>query len=656
MVSRLIIPLIASPFLKNSLENLQAISHILKHYSKLFITSLVDILPSILDCLISDSVDCRTNAALALSSFGLTKLSALMSSDYPHDKIIDTIHSFIRLQTLRNDSSQDEPSLPSITKDSLSGSNRPTWVLTVLSAMIVLLDDSLFLHPRSIKFCLNHLAHVASHEYSDVAAIHPHIWRIMVWAFSRMPHEIDVKRNHMRQNKSKKDPRFAAFKVVAQVLNGGVGIALTSALLGASEDDTIPSVASNNVSKALSVVEEMVAGKSGSDPEEGLLLLNRLVSAIGTASQSIVPAEEWEKNHFPSTKLLDGTILHSNVKKLGRVVRNIEVVKMDRVRQLSEEEIIGHWDALAIIWAKSVRDAFEKPQFRFWVSSSINPVTHSYTDLTFKGELLHIWQSLLLAQADLAEDGHLTASSAFAKRVAAVVTHFLPADLSGATVHHLSLLKKLWNVLKNIFSSSWLHSPAEIILAAVLMRHFSFEDDNVKIAWSELCADLISAGIPSVLHVVSSRSELGQGLEVTRQLWAVLAKAWQNPNEGVPWGNVAAFLAIPYRWGSSVTKTTANLDVVDSVWELSEMEFELWDGMLRSAVTLAGAASVRPVEVVTSVLQRIRVGLCVRSVFSLPLYSSLLPDHQYRSKHLSPSCLTLIFLLATLCLLRFSHQ
>lgn len=612
MVSRSTIPSIASPFQKTHRTKLQAIPHILKHHPKLFITSLVDILPSILDCLISDSVDCRTVAALALSSFGLTKLSALTSSDYPHDKIIDTIHSFIRLQTLRNDSSQDELSLSSITKDSLLRSNRPTWALTVLAAIIILLDYSLFLHPPSIKFCLNHLAYVASHEYSDVAAIHPHTWRILVWAFSRMPHEIGVKQKHVQQNKSRKDPRFSAFKVVAQVLKGGVAIALISALLGATEDDINPSVASDNASKALNVVEEMVAGKSESDPEEGLLLLNRLVSAIGTASHSTVPAEEWEKNHFPSTKLLDGTILHSNVKKLGKVVRKMEVVKIDRVRQLSETEIVGHWDTLATIWASSVRDAFEKSHFRFWVSSSRNFVTLSNTRLVFQGELLHIWQSLLLAQADLAEDGHLTASSAFAKQVASVVIQFLPADPSGATVHHLSLLKKLWNVLKNIFSSSWLHSPAEIILAAVLMRQFSFGDDNVKTAWSELCADLISAGIPSVLHVVSSRSELGQGLEVTRQLWTVLAKAWQNPNEGVPWGNVPAFLAIPYRWGSSVTKTVANLDVVDSIWELSEMEFEMWDGMLRSAVTLAGVASVRPVEVVTSVLQRIgedRVGL-----------------------------------------------
>jgi hypothetical protein len=224
----------------------------------------------------------------------------------------------------------------------------------------------------------------------------------------------------------------------------------------------------------------------------------------------------------------------------------------------------------------------------------------------FKGELLHIWQSLLLAQADsMLQDGHLTASSSFARRVASIITHFFPADLSGANINHLTLLKKLWNVLKNIFSSLWLESPAEIILAAVLMRQFSFQDEQVKIGWSELCADLISVGIPSLLHIIHSRSEFKQGLEVTRQLWTVLAKAWHDPDEGVPWGNLVAFLAIPYRWGSSVPKPPVNVDVVDSAWELSDTECELWDGVMRSTVALAGATFVRPTEVVQSVLKQI---------------------------------------------------
>ncbi|KAF9465829.1 hypothetical protein BDZ94DRAFT_1253286 [Collybia nuda] len=571
------------------LDGLKAIPHLLTHHYTFFITPFVELLPSILDCLVSDSVDCRMNAVTSLCGFGLAKVNSLTSSAYPHDRVADAVHAFISLQTSRSETSQDEPSLPSMVKTSLSGRTNPAWALTVIAAIIVLLDYSLFLRPGSIKFCLNNLAYVASHEYSDVAALHSHIWRILVWALLRIP--FDIEWSHVKRAKSKGDPRVSASKVVAQMLRGGVGTALASSLLGASNDTMNPGMASDNIMKALEVVREMVAGKSGSNPEEGLLLLSRLVSTIGTASHSTtVTVEEWEKNHLPSTSLLNGTVLHSTVKKLGSVVRGMEVVKIDRVRPLSEAEIVTNWDSLVTIWASSVKFALGKPLFQLW------------------GELVHVWQSLLLAQADLAEqDGHLTASSVFAKRVASIMAQFLPEDLSGTTVNHLDLLKKLWNVVKNIFSSSWLHSPAEIILATVLMRQFSFQDNNVKSAWSELCADLISAGIPSILHVVSSRSDLGQGLEMTRQLWTVLAKAWQTSDEGLPWGNVAAFLAIPYRWGLSVAKTPVNVDVASSVWDMSDTEIELWDEVLRSAVALAGAASVKPVDVITSVLQRIGV-------------------------------------------------
>jgi hypothetical protein len=101
--------------------------------------------------------------------------------------------------------------------------------------------------------------------------------------------------------------------------------------------------------------------------------------------------------------------------------------------------------------------------------------------------------------------------------------------------------------MKNVFSSSWLSSPAEIILSAVLKHNFTLADEEVKLAWSQLCAGLISVGIPTLLHVVNFRSGFTEGLQVTRQLWTVLARAFQAPDGYVDWDDVICLLVIPFK-------------------------------------------------------------------------------------------------------------
>jgi hypothetical protein len=166
-----------------------------------------------------------------------------------------------------------------------------------------------------------------------------------------------------------------------------------------------------------------------------------------------------------------------------------------------------------------------------------------------KGELLHIWQSLLLVQAHLTQEhDHLTASSAFARQVASIVAQFLVhLEDPRVQLRRIQFVQKLWGVMKNVFSSSWLSPPAEIILSVVLKRNFTLADEEVKLSWSQLCADLISVGIPTLLHVVNIRSAWTEGLQVTKQLWTVLARAFQAPDDYVHWDDVICFLLIPLK-------------------------------------------------------------------------------------------------------------
>ena len=99
--------------------------------------------------------------------------------------------------------------------------------------------------------------------------------------------------------------------------------------------------------------------------------------------------------------------------------------------------------------------------------------------------------------------------------------------------------------MKNVFKSSWLCSPAEIVLATLLKKQFSLSDGQVKDLWSQLCADLVAVGIPTVLHVLHVRSESQEGTEVTRQLWLILANGPLATSEE-DWMSLLCFLVMPF--------------------------------------------------------------------------------------------------------------
>jgi hypothetical protein len=163
-------------------------------------------------------------------------------------------------------------------------------------------------------------------------------------------------------------------------------------------------------------------------------------------------------------------------------------------------------------------------------------------------DLIHIWQGLLLVQAQLTQEHlHLTSSSSFAAKVASIIAKIsTPLEQADAQARYLSFIGKIWGVMKNVFNPSWLSSPAEIILATLLKKHFSLSDGQVKDLWSHLCADLVAVGIPTVLHVLHVRSESQEGMEVTRQLWLILANDGPLATSEEDWMSLLCFLVMPF--------------------------------------------------------------------------------------------------------------
>jgi hypothetical protein len=112
-------------------------------------------------------------------------------------------------------------------------------------------------------------------------------------------------------------------------------------------------------------------------------------------------------------------------------------------------------------------------------------------------------------------------------------------------IHHLSLVKQLWTVMKNVFSAAWTPDPAETILATILEHNHDISDARVKSIWSNLCSDLVTACDPAFLVSLCIQNEHRRETKLKRQLWTILAKVWQSSGVKFTWQDAVLFLAIP---------------------------------------------------------------------------------------------------------------
>ena len=119
-------------------------------------------------------------------------------------------------------------------------------------------------------------------------------------------------------------------------------------------------------------------------------------------------------------------------------------------------------------------------------------------------------------------------------------------DAPNVQIRHLKFVKKVWSMTKSVLYDTWLPSNAEIILAAVLKRNFILSDDSVRKVWSDLCAELISVGVPTLLHILYFQSERKEQVEVLRQLWAVLVRTWHIIDHGTTWDDLITLLVVPF--------------------------------------------------------------------------------------------------------------
>ncbi|OSX59750.1 hypothetical protein POSPLADRAFT_1048228 [Postia placenta MAD-698-R-SB12] len=280
----------------------------------------------------------------------------------------------------------------------------------------------------------------------------------------------------------------------------GVGVALAAYLLSLPPGDALfgDQLLSSTV---LAVAKRMVEDEDEIVHAEGKSVLLRLVSAIGTSTiQSSTTSIVISKEHgcpedILVEELLDGTVLKADEEHLSTIITTTGKLDVTCIRQYAEVEIVQHWSSLLEIWLSCVRRSASQ-------TSMDNPLD---------SHLLHIWQALLLVHAQLTQEfGHLTTPPGFANRLVDIISQVMhPASdaLPNVQLVLLTLLKQL----------------------VVLSQHYDLTQEDVKTCWGDICASLILADSPEILHKLATSNEAANEAELTRALVVALSEglyAW----------------------------------------------------------------------------------------------------------------------------------
>lgn len=326
---------------------------LLKRHPQTFLAPLSPLLPPVLRYLTSNVASARHQAVRALNGFALAKISSTVPMAL-ETNISRHVTSCISSQSSTTKDVPTHTRLPALTLASLATDASPecaTWAISVLASVIVLEDYVLFSHPASLKLVFSQLAHILAHKHSTVRALHPLVWKCLIWAFSRISNGLDT---GPTLGPPPPDIEERAFLVLKQEIRDGLGVALIDVVMDMSGSGDTDSGCDglDYVSKALSVLEEMTCSSSKSTRRQASELLARFTASIGVTPVAAASTAN-DSSGLLTLALFDGKLLSCTTwQRLTTQMRNVGHAGygVSHTRQLTEGEMVRHWDRLASIW------------------------------------------------------------------------------------------------------------------------------------------------------------------------------------------------------------------------------------------------------------------------------------------------------------------
>ncbi|KAI0693267.1 hypothetical protein BC835DRAFT_1086038 [Cytidiella melzeri] len=407
----------------------------------------------------------------------------------------------------------------------------------MLACLTILVGPAALTEPDHLKLIVKTIPVVAvAHPWKPQACLHGIVWRCLIWNFSLTPYMPRSKamegdhdwRNVLRQR---------ATDDIKQAQVEGVGAWLVCALLGKNEKPFAPALANRlprnaDVVRTINVLRGLLEHPHRRLFSEGVAVLGRLTSDVGDETSRRELLSVWDSAAVLPQELLDGTIVEAELRHLAGLEKRVKPFHVGSIRSLCRAEVEEHWEQLLEVWVLAARRVFTDDR-----------VLHLMSDI------LHVWQTLLLAQAQLTPSyDHLTFTPDYSSRVLSIVKDFLAWDIHRFV--QLGSAKQLWMVMKRVFAVPWLQDAAESILRVLLSSRGSDEPGDTLEAYRELCIDLSFSGKPDMLGSIAATSEDVVLSHKAGELWFSVAPLWTLRNPTPAWQSTAVFLSVPWKFAT----------------------------------------------------------------------------------------------------------
>jgi len=433
----------------------------------------------------------------------------------------------------------------------------PIWSACVLASIIVLAGPGLFKHQRCVKLTMDALAHLTKHKSPIIKSVGRLVWRALVWAFVELQRTTDDAETDARQLVSV----AASWKMVRQVSDHGVGVATVAAVL--------QSGGAAGVSRALDIVERMLASGQPRLHEQGAELLAKLTDRTRTSSPAASPTKI-----LLCTALFDGEFMNQDLDTIQKtLVRTNRGVASDYARPLTDDELVGCWERVCGLWSKAL------------FASALHPGN------VVAPQLLDTWRALLVVRTRGSESDKepVELDESARRAVTDIVTACLTAD-DTKPEQRCGMAAQLWDVTRSVLPSSTCTLIAQAVLAAVAEVDVAGEDDDVLEPWASLMAGLLAKAPRHKMQAWLESVEV----DAKRRLWRALSRdcnaAKETSVDEDAYERAVALATAPF-----------------AMWPVQGTEWGVWTGVVATAVQRGKAQGVSVDEVVDRICEGVSV-------------------------------------------------
>lgn len=223
--------------------------------------------------------------------------------------------------------------------------------LIALANVVVIMGSDAFSHKATLTLIFKTLEHPQGRKLISVRLLHALVWQCLVWAFKEL---------RAKEPPSSKIRRHA-FKTIKQERRHGVAAILIASILAPSaahDPQGDPSrTTHHDVEDSVTVLRGMAEDRE-SVRAEARVVLSRLTSAIGSAPtppSTPAPDGKFFGDGILAKELFDSTILRASNERLSTLLPTLVEISTERVRPLTEPEIVGSWDGLVEVWITLVK-------------------------------------------------------------------------------------------------------------------------------------------------------------------------------------------------------------------------------------------------------------------------------------------------------------